>query len=676
MIKPFTFRALSPNHATPMELDYLLRVIEAAVKYGFNAIQICGDTHGEGNLDGLTEFVRFPKANEVQDLEAVRRRRELLRQVCQAAHQHGLEVYYWHHELWYPERLAEVYPDWFVPVPETRFTRDLRVHGGLVPRVEGDAPIWDFMDAKFDEAFEQCPELDGTVMTIQEARVPIYCLFDDMSRQVAALLDQYKRLEAAHDRVGKKWIVRTFAWREHEYRVVTEAIRQWRPSVPVESKGVPMDWSLYFPYDPLLGKFRGMTKHVELAPSCEFHGCTRHPVAHSWYYTENLAFAGKRGHTGTALRIDREGVSMRGGPDVAVLAGGGKWLNDPEGTDPGGALRDWMRGRYGLDDEGLGQMQYDVLGRCWRATLRTYHNDKIYIGDSFRLGYSHHFFVAERDRCVEYDEPSPLAEKDEGIEYADRAAAAVEALEAKLTAADYEDLRERVRLLQLTSRTFRALVAALVARQRQMYEPSQANAAALAAAVDDIEAAGEKVRQEYAQTLDAPGQQWRSNYQLGPQAVAFAREMREDLPNLPRREIVVRLTAAALGANSTHNGQQAFQPPVEATWLKLQGRSGARHVLVIFAGTEMCVRRPLVVRCAARSPARRVLPKGLEAWEHRFDVGQYAWMLAHDRFRRYEVEVPRDCFDEKGACEIELLVPEPSRSPYLREVRLEVETAP
>ena len=82
MTEPFTFRALSPNHATPMDLDYLLRVIEAAVKYGFNAIQICGDTHGEGNLDGLTEFVRFPKANEVQDLEAVRRRRELLRQVC------------------------------------------------------------------------------------------------------------------------------------------------------------------------------------------------------------------------------------------------------------------------------------------------------------------------------------------------------------------------------------------------------------------------------------------------------------------------------------------------------------------------------------------------------------------------------------------------------------------
>jgi hypothetical protein len=115
---------------------------------------------------------------------------------------------------------------------------------------------------------------------------------------------------------------------------------------------------------------------------------------------------------------------------------------------------------------------------------------------------------------------------------------------------------------------------------------------------------------------------------------------------------------------------------VAPTRLKLQGRSGARHVLVIFAGTEMCVRRPLVVRCAARSPARRVLPKGLDAWEHRFDVGQYAWMLAHDRFRRYEVEVPRDCFDEKGACEIELFVPEPSRSPYLREVRLEVETAP
>ena len=676
MIKPFTFRALSPNHATPMDLDYLLRVIEAAVKYGFNAIQICGDTHGEGNLDGLTEFVRFPKANEVQDVEAVRRRREILRQGCRVAHKYGLEVYYWHHELWYPERLAEVYPDWFVPAPENRFTRDLRVVGALVPRVDADAPIWEFMDAKFDEAFEQCPELDGTVMTIQEARVPIYCLFDDFSRQVGALLDQYKRLEAAHDRVGKKWIVRTFAWREHEYRVVTEALRKWRPSLPIESKGVPMDWSLYFPYDPLLGKFRGRTKHVELAPSCEFHGCTRHPVAHPWYFTENLKFAAQRGHTGAALRMDRGGVSMLGGPDEGVLAVIGKWLNDPEGTDVTAAHVAWQRQRYGLDDEAAGRMMYDVLGRCWRATLRTYHNDKIYIGDSFRLGYGHNFFLAERDRCVEYDEPEPLAEKDQAVEYADMAAAAVKGLEKDLAPADYEDIRGRVRLLQLTSRTFRALVAALVARQRQMYEPSRSNATSVAVAVDELEAAAEKVREEFGQAQQPPGREWRDNFQLGAQAVEFAREMRDDLPNLPRREVVATVDAASLGANSTHNGQPAFQPPVEPTWLKLQGRPGARHVLVIFAGTEMCVRRPLLVRCAARSPARRVLPEGVEAWEHRFDIGQYAWMLAHDRFRRYEVEVPADCFDEKGRCEVELLVPAPSRCPYLREVRLEVETAP
>ena len=62
-LKPFPFRALSPCHATEMQLDYLLHVVEAASKYGFNAIQICGATHDDiGNLDGLTEFSRFAKA--------------------------------------------------------------------------------------------------------------------------------------------------------------------------------------------------------------------------------------------------------------------------------------------------------------------------------------------------------------------------------------------------------------------------------------------------------------------------------------------------------------------------------------------------------------------------------------------------------------------------------------
>ena len=184
-----------------MDLDYLLRVVEVAAEYGYNALQICGDTHDQGNLDGITEFVRFPRANELRDMEAVRRRREILRTVCRAAHDRGMEVYYWHHELWFPERLWEVYPEWFVPAPQNRFRRDLRVD--LVPRVGPEAPFWRFMDAKFDEAFQQCPELDGTVMTIQESRVPVYCLSEDFEWQVEALVDLYRRLERAHERAGK-----------------------------------------------------------------------------------------------------------------------------------------------------------------------------------------------------------------------------------------------------------------------------------------------------------------------------------------------------------------------------------------------------------------------------------------------------------------------------------------
>ncbi|MHC4717670.1 MAG: hypothetical protein ACYS5V_11920 [Planctomycetota bacterium] len=57
MIKPFPFRALSPHHATAMDLDYLLKVVDAAREYGFNALQICGDTHGHGNLDGIEAAV-------------------------------------------------------------------------------------------------------------------------------------------------------------------------------------------------------------------------------------------------------------------------------------------------------------------------------------------------------------------------------------------------------------------------------------------------------------------------------------------------------------------------------------------------------------------------------------------------------------------------------------------
>ena len=74
----------------------------------------------------------------------------------------------------------------------------------------------------------------------------------------------------------------------------------------------------------------------------------------------------------------------------------------------------------------------------------------------------------------------------------------------------------------------------------------------------------------------------------------------------------------------------------------------------------MCVRRPLPVRCGQ--------------WQHRFDIGQYAWFIAHDRFRRYEVTLPAECFDERGRCRLELLAPEPERSAYISELRLEVQS--
>ncbi len=658
MIKPFTFRALSPHHATAMDRDYLLRVIDAAGRYGFNAIQICGDTHGEGNLDGITEFWKYGKANIGRDAAAVVRRRDILQDACRAAHDRGMEVYYWHHELWYPPGLQQAYPDWFMPAPRNAFTRDLHVEGGLVPQAHPDAPIWDFIDAKFDEAFAQCPDLDGTIMTVQEARVPIYCLYEDFEVQVQALIDLYRRLEAAHRRVGKKWVVRTFAWREHEYRVVTEAVRRWRPTVPVESKGVPMDWHPFYPYDPLLAEFDGMRKHVEIAPSAEFHGCGVHPTGHPWYYTENLRFAGEHGHSGAAIRMDRAGSTMLGGPDEGVLACIGQWLNDPEGTDVGEVYIRWMMDRYGVEREPARRLVFEMMDNCWEATLRCYHHDKIYIGDSFWQRYDRRFFMAERHCCVEHDDPDPLAEKLDACARAGKAAAVVEELRPLLAGADADDLARRVEFLQLTCRSYRALVAALVARGRWMYQPTDGNMAALRLAIDDLQATGAATTAAFP-AVDADGEEQPHQRQPGVLVEQFAEAFRADLPKLRPREIAGRLAAADLGANAEYRGAPAHQPGPGPATVTLQGRPRADCVLVLFAGTEMCRRRPLVVRSGD--------------WQHRFDIGQYAWFLSHDRYRRYEVPIPRECIANDGRCEIELSVPEPDNAPYLRELRLEVE---
>ena len=119
------------------------------------------------------------------------------------------------------------------------------------------------------------------------------------------------------------------------------------------------------------------------------------------------------------------------------------------------------------------------------------------------------------------------------------------------------------------------------------------------------------------------------------------------------------MTASDLGANAHHRGKTAWQPEGAPRRLTFQGRPGSKHVLAVFAGTEMCVRRPLVVRSGA--------------WSQRFNIGQYAWFLAHDRYRRYECAVPAECFDSRGRCEMEVSLPEPDRAPYISEIRLELE---
>ncbi len=660
---PFTFRALSPHHPTPMDADYLLRVVEAAREYGYNAIQICGDTHDGGNLDGITEFKRFPKANLIQDQAEVRRRRGILQQTCRAAHRFDMKVYFWHHELWFPWRLAEVYPEWFTLPPQNAFTKDLYVK--QVPRVTPDAPIWEFMDAKFDEAFEQCPELDGTVMTIQESQVPIYCLFDDFEAQVEALLYQYRRLEAAHRRVDRAWLLRSFAWREHEYRVVTEAIRRFRPSIPVESKGVPMDWHLWHPYDPLLGKFPGLVNHVEIAPSCEFYGAMRHPVGHPRYYTENLRYAAERGHTGACLRIDRVGLSMLGGPDEGVLAAVGRWLQDPAGTDPDAVHQEWLAKRYGLDQADAAAFFTDILENCWEATRHSYYQDGIYLGDATALGYDRNFFVAERHCAVEWDDPEPLAEKDAAVAAAERALAALAGLRNRLKPADHADMERRLRALHLAARFFRTLVAALVARQRQMYQPSAANRAAAKVVAKLIAGLGDEADRDFPEWNEAPpkagrgGHVHQGHWHFAPRARAFSAAMLEDLANLPVRQVIVRRSADALGCQAVHRGRASWQPGGSATCVTLQGEPGADHVLVVVAGTEMCVRRPLAIRSGA--------------WGERFNIGQYAWFLAHDRFRRYECRIPAACFDAQGRLELAFTAPEPDLAPYIAEIRLETE---
>ena len=140
-------------HPTPLNVDYMKRVITEAANYKVDSFEICAACHTLlGGLDGLVLYEDYPAVAASLDREGIIANRRRLNEILELAHASGRPVYYWHREV-------TVWPEFLKAVPELR---DANGEFDLL----GDA-FETLLRYKLAKAFDAVPALDGIVRYVE-----------------------------------------------------------------------------------------------------------------------------------------------------------------------------------------------------------------------------------------------------------------------------------------------------------------------------------------------------------------------------------------------------------------------------------------------------------------------------------------------------------------------------
>ncbi len=649
--QPMPIRALSPCHAGHLGAEYYDLIIERCLRYGYNHIHVCGNL-GRNDLD---QFIRYRAVPGLEAAigpdrgyvdECVRVFADFTRKAKQA----GIETYIWHHEINYPRALAEMRPEGFCAGRIHEFPGDAKLP---VPNLDSPV-IWDFITARFEEAYEALPDLTGVIMTMQESHIPIYHLSDDPAERVRITRRMYDHINDIHRRLGRKWILRTFAWREWEYETVFAALEGFDPAVVIESKSVPMDWHMHYPFDRFFSLPGSRSKIVEIDAGGNFWGECEVPAACATHYANEVKFAAEKGCQGITIRTDRAGGHTFDKPmelNIAVMA---EACRDPN-VDTARAETDWLSRTYGPTHAATVKQ---ILDLGWEVVSRMYFVDKSYF---FNTGYWNSFrgncnlFVAERDLLFEPGNTSFRKEIDLAGLYVQRAEALLADLLSQAGQAPPEEMPEtlhhhvspapnplaelcrQVRNLRIRHDYFSTLKEWVYSVKCQVYERSEA---ARARSRDLARKVAALIR--------------RHPYLLENQPNAEA-DMLYICDHIAEREI---LGARHYSCGQAFHGRSytvAWPEPIRAS---LPVRPGEGNILVIFMGTHMC--RPVVADVTVNG--------------RRFEVtrGSMSWFWAYEGYKRGEVELPAD-FCEDETIEVVVQARDPQSAPFVPEIRTEFE---
>jgi hypothetical protein len=294
-----------------MDAAHIERVIDLAPDYGITGIQL---SH-----------------NIIMEAEALLEKPDLARQIngfARRAHQRGLEVTFWTHEL--------------SGVPKEFFSDD---------RVDFDRPQFiEHLRDKYHRVFEVCPDLDGVVLTFHETAQSVY---DD--RKVRSSLSPAQRVGVLIDTLaqacadkGKHLVVRSFSYEPGELEAIREGFALAKSEFTVMTKCQPHDWQPYYPHNPLIGEVGGRPQLVEFDLGEEFFGECRVPYCKVDYLKWRLDYGVSRGIAGGVARLERLRSRALDTPNWVNVYAWSRLLQDPS-LDAHQLVLDWATERFGAE---------------------------------------------------------------------------------------------------------------------------------------------------------------------------------------------------------------------------------------------------------------------------------------------------------------------------------------
>lgn len=345
-------------HPTPLDPDYVKKLVDIAAtrQYHVDSFEICGQCHTPyGGLDGLVNYREYPSAFANWNQSTVTENQQKLNEILEISHASNRAVYLWHREVMIPPGLLDDMPQLLDEDGEFDLT--------------GQA-FASLIRYKLEKTFENCPALDGLVLTLTEADYSAIHNSNTAKYPPEKVVSFIISIFASElEKRNKRFIMRSFGSIAEDYETIlagAEAL-EGRHKFEIETKITPYDFDPFLPENPFLRKSSGFTLSAECEVVGEFMGQGNMPFEHVHNLVRYVREGQAAGVDRFVIRVDRRGNCIFDLYEINYYAYERALMDGSVTADE--IRQEWYEKHYPVDKR-QALIELDKMG--WEMVCKTY----------------------------------------------------------------------------------------------------------------------------------------------------------------------------------------------------------------------------------------------------------------------------------------------------------------